>query len=193
MTVQRVGYGRRLFAALLGREVRPAAGDVSPDAPADEQIAGLRALVATPELDLRERDRQIEEMRSEYATLEAARDRAAAGAGRGELEKLFKRMAGPLANLAALTAMADAGQQVLVEDLVSLIRGLQKELARTGLETIGTVGEQVPFEVGCHQRMSGGAVSAGTPVTVQLPGFRLGEKVLFKAMVSADRGAGEDG
>jgi molecular chaperone GrpE (heat shock protein) len=33
--------------------------------------------------------------------------------------------------------------------------------------------------------MSGGAVHAGSPVTVQLPGYRMGERVLMKAMVSA--------
>jgi molecular chaperone GrpE (heat shock protein) len=44
--------------------------------------------------------------------------------------------------------------------------------------------------------MSGGAVHAGTAVTVQLPGYRLGEKILLKAMVTAaadaEREEGED-
>jgi molecular chaperone GrpE (heat shock protein) len=32
--------------------------------------------------------------------------------------------------------------------------------------------------------MSGEAVQSGIPVTVHIPGYRLGEKVLLKAMVS---------
>ena len=92
-----------------------------------------------------------------------------------------------MANLATLTAAAEAGQEVEAGDLIHLLRSLEKELHRAGLESIGRVGEQAGFDVACHQRMSGGAVHAGTPVTVQLPGYRLGEKILLKAMVSAGK------
>jgi hypothetical protein len=32
--------------------------------------------------------------------------------------------------------------------------------------------------------MSGGTVHLGTPIIVRLPGYRMGEKVLMKAMVT---------
>ena len=180
MTAEKAGYWGRLLAALRGCEVEPA----EPVAP-DEQAAELRARIASLELDLGERDARIDQMRSEYGVLEAARDRAAAGAGQDELERLFKRVSGPLSNLAALTAMAEGGKEVEVGDLVQLVRDVEKELARAGLEPIGRVGEKTQFDVAGHQRMSGAAVRAGTPVTVRVPGYRFGEKVLFKAMVSA--------
>jgi molecular chaperone GrpE (heat shock protein) len=186
-----------LVAALLGRDV-PAPSEAAPvkeespaapapvaAAPANEELAEARARVATLEMDLRERDERIEKQRSEYGTLRAERDRSVGQAGREELEKLLKRLAGPLSNLAALTALAEAGQEVQAPDLVSLIRGVEKELVRAGLEAVGKVGETARFDVRVHQRMSGGEVRDGTPVTVRLPGYRLGEKVLLKAMVSA--------
>ena len=48
------------------------------------------------------------------------------------------------------------------------------------------MGGQVQFAVAGHQRMGGGGVKPGTPVNVRLPGYRFGEKVLIKAMVSAE-------
>ncbi len=159
----------------------------------EEQIAELRAQVASLEMDLAERDRQIVEMRSEYGTLEVAKERVAVDAGQEQLENLFRRLAGTLANLAALRTMAEGGQEVEAGDLLSLIRSLEKELHRAGLERIGEVGERTLFDVACHQRMSGGAVHAGKPVTVELPGYCMGDRVLMKAMVSAgESAAGEE-
>jgi molecular chaperone GrpE (heat shock protein) len=137
-------------------------------------------------MELQERDERIEQMRAEYETLEAAKERMGAVAGQDEVEKLLKQLSGPLATLAGLTGMAEAGDEVELADLVQLIRDLEKVLARAGLEQIGTVGELTEFDVAGHQRMSGGEVKAGTSVTIRLPGYRLGEKVLIKAMVSAE-------
>lgn len=181
MTTGTPGYWRRLWAALAGRDVRPQ-GEAGTG---DERLTELRAHVASLELDVADRDRQMAEMRAEYGTLQAAKERAAAGAGQDQLEKLFKKLAGPLANLAVLMAAAEAGQEVETGDLIHLLKSLEKELHRAGLEPIGRAGQQAAFDVACHQRMSGGAVREGTPVTVQLPGYRLGEKILLKAMVSA--------
>ena len=95
-----------------------------------------------------------------------------AEAAQEQLERLFKKLAGPLANLAALSEMSEAGEQVEPADLLSLVRSLEKELHRAGLEPIGRVGEVVPFDVTGHQRMSGGTVRVGMTVTVQLSGYR---------------------
>jgi len=180
------GYWRRLFAALLGREAAaPAPPAAAAAAPEDEQAAEARARTATLEMDLRERDERIEKLRSEYEALRAERDRAVGRAGQDQVEQLLKRLAGPLSNLIALTQLAEAGQEIEVNDLVSLVRGVGKELTRAGLEAVGTVGEESRFDVALHQRMSGGAVREGTAVIIRLPGYRLGEKVLLKAMVSA--------
>lgn len=168
-----------LVAAVLGREP-PAAGAVAGAAAG----ADLQARIAGLEMDLRERDERIGRMQAEYEQLQVARDRAARDAGRDELEQLFKKFAGPWASVLALAAMAEAGQNVQAGDLVQLLKDVEKAFARAGLEPIGHTGEHTTFDVAHHQRMSGGTVHAGTPVTVRVPGFRMGEKVLAKAMVS---------
>lgn len=186
MAASSIGYWRRLWAAFLGRDVNmasPASVDTECP-PADVQTAECQAQVASLRMDLAEREKQMEQMRLEYAALELAGQRALAGAGQEQMEKLFKKLAGSLANLTVLTAMAEAGRDVEVTDLTHLIRSLEKELVRAGLEPIGTPGEESSFDTSCHQRMSGGAVQSGIPVTVHIPGYRLGEKVLLKAMVS---------
>ncbi|MBI1748710.1 MAG: nucleotide exchange factor GrpE [Acidobacteria bacterium] len=170
-----MGYFQRLFEALLGRETAPAGGGE----------AEMRARLASIEMDLRERDRRIAAMQKEYAVLEASGQRAAAGAGQEQLEQLFKKLASPMANLSTLAAFSAAGQEPGIQDLLSSFRHLEKQLKAAGLEQVGNVGETVSFEVALHQRVSGGAVSAGTPVTVRLPGYRFGDKVLLKAMVTA--------
>jgi len=181
----RQGYWARVMAALLGRETTPAT------APAGASEAEWRARQASFEMDLREREERIAAMQKEYATIEAAGRQAAAGAGREQLEQLFKRLAAPLANLATLTALAGGGRQVEVADLIAACRSLEKQLKAAGLEQVGEVGEHTAFELALHQRMSGGAVSSGTPVTVQMPGYRFGGKVLLKALVTARETAHE--
>ena len=178
----RMTYWQRLIEALLGREAPAAA---RPESPADAAPAELRARIASLELDLRERDQRIEQMKAEYAHLQGLKEKVSEASGRQQIERLFQKLAGPLSNLVALTAMAEAGKDVAATDLAQLIRGAEAELARAGLEPVGRVGEQVPFQPGRHQRMSGGAVRDGLAVTVQIPGYVFGERVLRKAMVTA--------
>lgn len=181
------GYWQRLLDALQGRTV-----EAAPAPPlAQQSTAGeaeLRARVSALQMDLEDRDRLIQTMRQEYAALQAARDQTAAGAGQEQLERLFKRLAGPMSNLAALAELSDSGKDVPAADLVSLFRTLEKEAARAGMERIGESGTDVPFDTAMHQRMSGGSVHAGTAVTIRMPGYRMGDRILIKAMVSAREG-----
>lgn len=183
-----MGYFSRLFAALAGSAAGPGAASAAAGV-MDSAEAEVQARLASLELDLRERDQRIAAMQKEYGTQEAAGRRAALGAGREQLAQLFAKLASPLANLATLAALAEQGREVGVADIVSLYRSVEKQLAAAGLAQLGGVGEQTTFDVSVHQRMSGGAVSAGTEVTVQMPGYRFGDKVLLKAMVTARVGA----
>ena len=176
-----MSYFGQLLDSLLGR-ARPVA--VAGDAETKARVAAL-------EMDLRERDQRIAPMQKEYANLEAAGKRAAAGAGADHLGDLLKKLAAPLSNLAALAALCEEGREVAAADLVSLLRTLEKQLKAAGLEQVGKVGESVTFDVAAHQRMSGGTVSGGTTVTVRAPGYRFGGKVLLKAMVTAKEPAHE--
>jgi molecular chaperone GrpE (heat shock protein) len=189
VTGQKTGYWKRLFAALLGRDAQATGLPAGPEPGA--QAAEANAKAATLEMDLRERDEKIEQMRIEYEALQASRERAVGEAGQEQLDKLFKKLSGALSNLMGLTELAEAEKDVQVADLVDLIKGLEKELTRAGLERIGTAGENTEFDVALHQRMSGGAVRAGTPVAIRLPGYRTRQKILLKAMVSA--GEAQDG
>lgn len=171
------GYFKKLMGALLGRDPAAEAAGL-PE-------AELRSRVAALEMDLRERDKRIETIQREYAALNVARETDAAGRGQDQLERLFKKLAGGMSNLSALADYSEAGREVAIRDLVALIRGLEKELTRAGLERVGAAGQRTVFDTTVHQRMSGGTVSSGTPVTVRLPGYRMGKRVLLKAMVSA--------
>ena len=170
-----MSYFSELLNALAGRSQAAAPAG----APVDE------ARIAALAMDLRERDQRIAAMQKEYANLEAAARRDAAGAGADQLEALFKKLAAPLSNLAALAAMAGEGREVAAADVVTLFRSVEKQLKAAGLEQVGGAGESVPFDVAVHQRMSGGMVSAGAVVVIRTPGYRFAGKVLLKAMVTA--------
>jgi len=152
--------------------------------PPGSELAEVQGRLAAAQLDLRDRDDRIAAMQREYETLQASTQHAAGRAGDAEIEKVFKRLVGTLSNLSALADWSHAGRDVEAADLAKLITGLEKELARCGLERIGTAGTRLAFDVACHQRMSGGSVHAGTAVEVHLPGYRFGGRVLLKAMVS---------
>jgi molecular chaperone GrpE (heat shock protein) len=84
-----------------------------------------------------------------------------------------------------LAAAARAGKDVAAKDMAALVADVEKQLAAAGLHVIGTPGEASAFDVSLHQRMSGGDVHGGKPVVVRIPGYKLGEKVLQKALVTA--------
>lgn len=134
-----------------------------------------RARIAAVELDLRDRDAELERLRAEYDRLggQAARDRA--GAAAVGLGALVRHLAPLLSQLATMQSLAESGREVRVQDILKLFGKVQSVLAGAGLARIGTVGEQVPFDTRLHQ----------------LVGYRLGEAILLKAMVSRARAATE--
>jgi len=174
-----MSYFSELMNALTGR-ARPEAQPATVVAPTEAQ-----ARAAALEMDLRERDERIAAMQKEYGALDIEWLRAAAGAGEGQLRHLFKKLAAPLSNFAALAALTESGQAVEANDLAMLFRGIEKQLRAAGLESLGAVGETVSFDIAVHQRMSGASVSMGTPVTIRTPGYRFAGQVLLKAMVTS--------
>jgi molecular chaperone GrpE (heat shock protein) len=177
----RTGYWRRVWMAVTGQQ-EPSA---PPTTSMDISEAELRSRVAALELELRERDMRIEEMKREYAALQAARDRAVAAGGQEELEKMLPKLAGPLSNLVTLAVAAKAGKTVSSADMAGLVEDVESSLAAWGFQRLGEPGATTEFDVAAHQRMSGGSVRAGTPVVVRIPGYRFRERMLLKAMVTA--------
>jgi molecular chaperone GrpE (heat shock protein) len=170
---EKSGYWRGVLEALLGRS-----------SPGTTRAGAAESRIRTLEIDVEDRDRRIEQMRREYAGLQASRDRDAGDAGRDQVARVFKRLAGTLSNLSALAAYQEAGRDVSAADFAALARSLEKDFAKAGLERIGAPGETAAFDASLHQRMSGGTVRDGVSVTVRIPGYRVGKQVLIKAMVA---------
>jgi molecular chaperone GrpE (heat shock protein) len=171
-----MSYLSNLIAALGGRTPAPHG------APLSESDARHR--VARLEQEVRDRDERIAAMQAEYAALREEKASAAAGAGEVQMEKLFKKLCAPLATLSTLAHAVRKGQAVEARDLADMVESVEKALMGFGLEPIGEPGTEAPFDSAAHQRMSGGSPHSGDQVRVRLPGYRLGKKILQKAMVS---------
>jgi molecular chaperone GrpE (heat shock protein) len=149
--------------------------------PADPQARN-----AVLELDLQQRDAEIDRLRAEYRRLADQAEQARAGAATAGFETLARRLAPLLSQLATMQALAANGRDVRAPDVLTLFGKLDAMLADgVGLSRIGTVGEQAGFDTRLHQLLSGMDVDDGDPVTVRFVGYRLGESILTKAMVSA--------
>jgi molecular chaperone GrpE len=170
------------FIRRLGIALRVLAGG---DAGEVSRIAGL-------EMDLKERDARIERMQREFGIERQRADSAASGAVEAGIEDLVRHAASPFANLRAMRARHERGDEVRVADVLRLTDKIEKLFIERGLEPVGAVDDQVPFDSKLHQRMSGGDVSDGDPVRVRFVGYRFKDKIVAKAMVSrADAGNGE--
>ena len=67
---------------------------------------------------------------------------------------------------------------------VKLFGKIEKIFQEAGLEPMGKVDESLPFDPRLHQRMSGGELREGDQVRVRFVGYRFGENIVTKAMVS---------
>ena len=173
------GYFSRLISAILGKTIETGTVNCSADQ------AELRSRIAALEMDLRDRDKRIAKMKTEYANLSGEKDHAGSQAGKEQKEKLFKSLTGTLSNIATITDIVKAGKEVEASEYLRLFDDLEKNLQRAGLQRIGNVGEKGKFDSTLHQRMSGGTVHQGTEIAIRIPGYRTETNVLLKAMVTA--------
>lgn len=67
--------------------------------------------------------------------------------------------------------------------LLPLVRPVEQLVQEWGVEMIGPVGAEVEYDPHRHQLMEGSA-EAGQRVKVRYPGYRQGEKLLYRAKVS---------
>lgn len=164
--------------SLMAR-LRTALGVLTGSAPED-----LRNRVASLELDLRQKDGEIAALREEYERLRQQGERERASAANAGFDALARRLAPLLAQLATMEAMSGGERAPRLEDVFKLFGMLEKTLAEGGLARIGAVGEEAAFDTRRHQRMSGAEVDDGDRIRVRFIGYRMGENVLLKAMVS---------
>jgi molecular chaperone GrpE (heat shock protein) len=177
MTRQPVDWATRVRAAwaVLWNEGTPA--ERIPD--------DLSTRVAALELDLRDRDKEIRQLRREYELQREQTTRQQTEAASVGFEALARQLASPLSQLATMQVLADTEDRtVRSEDIFKLFDKVEQILAKSGLNRIGAVGAAVPFDTRLHQRISGVDLHDGDPVTIRFTGYRLGETILLKAMVS---------
>jgi molecular chaperone GrpE (heat shock protein) len=144
---------------------------------------------AALEMDLRDRDEEIRRLRQEYDRLREQATRQQAEAAAGGFEAVARKLAPLLSQLVTVQTLAEAGRALRIEDVLALFGKVEQSLTEAGLTRLGAVGAEEPFDTRRHQRMSGGDVRDGDPITVRFVGYRLGETVLLKAMVSRQGGA----
>lgn len=179
------------LASRVGAAWRALRGDDA--AAAEPAAADPRNRTAALALDLRERERELARVRAEYAQLrERAENERVAAAGAG-FEALARRLAPLFSQLATMQAVAEGGRSVRTEDVLKLFGKVEQLLADGGLLRIGSVGEETAFDTRIHQRMSGADADDGDPVLVRFVGYRLGEAIVLKAMVSRSAASGVSG
>jgi transcriptional regulator with XRE-family HTH domain len=73
---------------------------------------------------------------------------------------------------------------LLAAKILPLLRPLEQLLAQWGVQPIGTIGQQLPFNAQYHQLMEGHPLGTPEPfVEVQRPGYTHQGKLLFRAEV----------
>ena len=164
---------RSALAALAGQPTAPPPEPGTPEA----TIAALR-------LDLDERDRRIAALLKEAEAAGRAAPAEAESAAAERMNKFLRKLAPLLAQADAMRQFAAEGRPLKAEDAFALVARIEKTMAEEGVERIGAAGEETVFDSRLHQRMSGGDVSDGAAVKVRFAGFRQGERILSKAMVS---------
>jgi len=146
--------------------------------------ASPQARLAALELDRREREAELGRVRAEYGNLAARAEKDHDSAAAEGFEALARRLAPLLSQLATMQSLQAEGREVRPRDVLTLFGKLERVLGEAGLTRIGAVGEEARFDTRLHQRMSGLDVADGDSVVARFVGYRLGESILLKAMVS---------
>ena len=172
-------FSQRLATAWRALRDRPAPAEAADDTralDAEAAAAGLRLEFAQAQQDAQAALRALE-------AEQAARSDAVTATVAARLEPALADAAATLAQLALQDRLLAEGKPVAAKDVLALARGLGRSLERLGLVGIGQPGENATFDSTIHQMLSGSAPAPGTVVVLRMPGYRLGEKVVRKAMV----------
>lgn len=173
--------GRPAPGASAERSPEASAAPPTPSPVAAESASRLAALA----MDLKERDVRIAGLLRELEAAKEAAKGLAQAAGDARILKLLKRLLPLFAQADAMRHFVSGGQTARVEDALTLVAKLEKAvLEEAGLDRIGETGAEAGFDPRLHQRLSGGDMSDGDAVVVRFVGYRRGETVIGKALVS---------
>ncbi|MBE9166980.1 helix-turn-helix transcriptional regulator [Pleurocapsales cyanobacterium LEGE 06147] len=80
-------------------------------------------------------------------------------------------------------AAVEKNPQLPAERLLPLVKPVEKLIQQWGLEAIGFVGEELPYDPQWHELMKGTA-EAGDTVKIRYVGYKKGDQLLYRAKVS---------
>ncbi|GEM_PF-742582 len=158
-----------------------------------EVVIGLRQALEThkravSDLDaqIEERDKQIAQLRAEYASLQARQSEAGDIRAREERLNLFQRLRPVVTQLPTLRVALENGADIEGRDVVDLLGSIEAALHELGFESIAKPGMEVPYDPRRHKLVGRGARSAspGAPVRVRYVGYLYQGEVVCKAEVT---------
>lgn len=154
----------------------------------DQQVLRLERELREARLDLAERDRVVERLRTDLARLRDTAEEQAQQRERAAVERLTTAIGTPVVQL-AVQAHLHAGRAAGVQagDVIDVANRLLRALRSEGVEPIGAMGESVPYDPDRHDPLSTSeAPRAGQPVAVRMVGLSCLGKVVRKAGVEIE-------
>lgn len=158
---------------------KPPAGDGGNQILSDEQTANSRPDNITTESGLIQECLRLREQLQEQSDLVREDER----------RSTFEQLQTLLTSYCTAIALAQANSEMPAQNLVSLFTPLDNLLRSWGIEPIGKVWEQVPYNPQLHQP-DANDLSEGELVFVRFVGYRNGSSILCPAKVSRTRPSG---
>jgi molecular chaperone GrpE len=128
---------------------------------------------------------EITRLRKEFSLLKEQSSVQLERAADEAHEALFRQLAVPMATLSAMQARHRSRGELNPEELLQVVGSFGKILAERGMEPIGRVGEEEPFDPSRHQMLDGSRPQPGEPVLVRFAGFRFRNTIVAKTQAGS--------
>ncbi len=143
--------------------------------------SGTSREVAELHRELDDRREEIVRLRKEYALLQEQRRGQAGRAADEAVESMVQQFAAPLANLGAMQARHREQGALNLNDILHVVASFEKILAERGMQQIGQVGEELPYDPALHQMLDSSLPLPGQQVRIRFVGCRFKGKIIAKA------------
>lgn len=138
-------------------------------------------------LELSERDEEIVRLKKEYALKREQSRAQVERAGEEAVESIVLECAAPLAMLSVMQARHAEKGDLNPADLLQVALSFRKILEKRGVEQIGAVGGEEPYDPALHQMLDGTSPRPGEAVLIRFAGFRFNGKLIAKAQAGIAR------
>lgn len=174
MDEKRDGLIKRLLKGLLGKEDKK-----------NEETLSIKSKIGALELDIKEKEEEIAAIKKEYDILKNDTKQAIEGTNTKAFERVYKELTNPLSQLLAMKRFIESGRDLATEDIFKVVDQIITGIQGQGVKMIGNTGKTVCFDSSLHQPAGTEGIMEGDEVQIRFVGFRLGETILKKAMVSS--------